>query len=75
MTKPVVTENSARLEAELLAAQAKVAAMTTLYEQALDDRAEAMAALREDGWTVQRIADVVGVSKQLVSQVLSRTRP
>ena len=37
-----------------------------------DDRAEDMQRLRDEGWTLQRIADKHGVSRQRVWQILAK---
>jgi hypothetical protein len=41
----------------------------------LGDPGAKYAELRQAGWTLQRIADMFGVSRQTVSQVLKKRRP
>jgi DNA-directed RNA polymerase specialized sigma subunit len=53
----------------LLDADARVAAAQAELEQARAGRASAVSTAMEEGWTLVRVADVLGVTHQRVSQL------
>lgn len=49
-------------------------AYKAMLEDAKKRRAEALAMVEEEGKTVQQVADIMDVSKQRVSQMITRAR-
>lgn len=61
-----------RLTANLLGVQADVVWAHDQCEQALDRRRRAVAACRDAGWSLQRIATALGVSKTAAAGISTR---
>jgi DNA-directed RNA polymerase specialized sigma24 family protein len=61
-----------RLAAAAVQAHKQVAVTSAAYQKATEERREAVTNLRDAGWSLQRIATLLGVSKNAVVKMTGR---